>query len=636
MMMSIRACVFSCFLAVGVLGGRSPPPSYMWVAKIRSRADCLEVGAMIQQMCTEERRNRDVTDPLVIDADDMITTAPMSVMRSSYDCFVSFESDSEEFVHNHIATLPDVEVVSSDNMVFASEGPRSWGLDRVDQPDLPLDGQPFDSGYSGSGHTVYILDTGVNQAHVDFTGRANAGVDFTGEGVGDSNGHGTHCAGTAVGASLGVARGANVVSVKVLGATGTGSVSGVIQGVQWAVDNSGPRTAVISMSLGGGMSAALDSAVESASNAGNIVVVAAGNSGTNACTESPARTGGTAKEHGGVISVGATTSADRFAGYSNYGVCVDILAPGSHITSAVHSSLTGVRNISGTSMATPHVAGVLATLLDKNQGSKAAAMRDLFSLGVPDRIKNVPEYTPNLLVQTDTYVGPPTPPTLKPTFSPTYTPAVLCAYTKKSKKACIEVIHSKFGPALITLGYLSGPLVMLESEFCTFEDGEQRYDGAVLVVLRGGCFFYDKVLAGQLAGAKAVLIQTTSRFDAIFAPIYLGGGTVGIHSGMIAYKDAKEWRDEGYETAEWGNDQLPVFSPVPLPTMRPTRAPSPRPTSPAPTPFPTRKPCHNLLLERKCRNRNDCIWRRNPGNDRKRECIPKGNTAFPTPSPSSG
>jgi subtilisin family serine protease len=243
---------------------------------------------------------------------------------------------------------------------------QSWGLDRADQRALPLDGQISRAG-EGTGVDVYVIDTGVRASHLDFTSRVVAGFSAVADGRGtdDCHGHGTHVAGTVAGATYGFATKARIVPVRVLDCNGSGSSAGVIAGINWMIQHHvAGQPAVANLSLGGGFDIALNDAVERAVADGITVVVAAGNEATDACTKSPASAVS-------AITVGATTSLDSRASYSNVGGCVDIFAPGSSIISTGISSPTSTVMMSGTSMAAPHVAGVAALAVGNSSMSPA-------------------------------------------------------------------------------------------------------------------------------------------------------------------------------------------------------------------------------------------------------------------------
>jgi len=250
-----------------------------------------------------------------------------------------------------------------------------WGLDRIDQPEPELN-QRFSTGEAdGEGVHIYILDTGINPEHVDYAGRVGASMDFVGDGMvpgyADCNGHGTHCAGTAVGTTYGVAKAATVHAVRVLGCGGSGTWGNIIAGVDWVTQQAElehePGTVVASMSLGGRLSRALNAATEAAIQRGVAMVVAAGNENADACTKSPASVET-------AITVGAIAKGDVRSDFSNYGACVDVFAPGTDILStwigpdcgqsptdsAKCASADAAHVTSGTSMAAPHVSGAVA------------------------------------------------------------------------------------------------------------------------------------------------------------------------------------------------------------------------------------------------------------------------------------
>ncbi|HVL98462.1 MAG TPA: S8 family serine peptidase [Egibacteraceae bacterium] len=272
-----------------------------------------------------------------------------------------------------VAADPRVDSVEADRWVRVASATQffaPWGLDRVDQRALPLSAT-YTWANNGAGVRVYVVDTGVRATHTDFGGRVVAGFDALGAGTTeDCNGHGTHVAGTVAGAHHGVAKGATIVPVRVLGCDGWGTLSSVVAGVEWITANRPPgQPAVANLSIGGGASAALDTAVTNSIASGVTFVVAAGNSNTDACTTSPARVGA-------ALTVGATTRSDARAAYSNWGSCVKLFAPGSGVVSAYHTSTSATATMSGTSMAAPHVAGAAALLLASSPQATPAQVHD--------------------------------------------------------------------------------------------------------------------------------------------------------------------------------------------------------------------------------------------------------------------
>lgn len=285
----------------------------------------------------------------------------------------------------------------------------SWGLDRTDQRALPLD-STYSYTADGAGVDVYVVDTGVLTSHTQFTGRLRTGFDALGGDTNDCHGHGTHVAGTAAGATLGVAPGATVVPVRVLDCNGAGTVAGVVVGIDWAIADHDTRPAVMNLSLGGTQSVTLDSAITRARGDGIVVVGAAGNSSTDACTTSPSSATADA------LIVGASTISDARASFSNYGECVDLFAPGDTIISAGISSSSATAASSGTSMAAPHVTGLAARLLSASPGlSVTEVMSRIVTAATPGAISNAGPQSPTLLAYADpAVVDTPAPTTTTP------------------------------------------------------------------------------------------------------------------------------------------------------------------------------------------------------------------------------
>ncbi|MGP3925620.1 S8 family peptidase [Streptomyces sp. 8N616] len=298
---------------------------------------------------------------------------------------------------SQLAADPQVASVAQDtkmSLVATQKNPPSWGLDRIDQADLPLDNSYTSPDSGGSGATAYIIDTGVRTSHQDFGGRARSGWDFIDNDAtaNDGHGHGTHVAATVAGTSYGVAKRANVVAVRVLDDEGSGTTAQVIAGIDWVVKNA-KKPAVANMSLGGVASPSLDTAVRNAIASGVTFAVAAGNDGLPADLTSPARV----KE---AITVGATEKNDSRAWFSNWGGTVDLFAPGVDITSAWNSSDTASDTISGTSMAAPHTAGAAALYLGGHPSASPEAVRTaLVNNAASGKVGLAGPGSPNLLLQ---------------------------------------------------------------------------------------------------------------------------------------------------------------------------------------------------------------------------------------------
>ena len=301
---------------------------------------------------------------------------------------------------NALQHNPNVAYIEQNKPVQAStvQTGATWGLDRIDQRSLPLS-TTFTYLNTGVGVNAYIVDTGIRLSHVQFAGRVTSGYDAVDGGTADDcNGHGTHVAGTVGGTTHGAAKGVSLVAVRVLDCAGSGTTAGVVAGIDWVTANH-VKPAVANMSLGGGASTAIDDAVRRSVAAGVTQVVAAGNGNTGgraqpACNYSPARVPE-------AITVSATGSTDGKASYANYGTCVDIFAPGNSIASTWYTSDTALNTISGTSMASPHVAGVAALYLQSNPGATPAAVGSALNAGATlNKVTSAGSGSPNRLLFT--------------------------------------------------------------------------------------------------------------------------------------------------------------------------------------------------------------------------------------------
>ncbi|OAG05905.1 subtilisin-like protease [Paraphaeosphaeria sporulosa] len=307
-----------------------------------------------------------------------------------------FTFDGDDSILDILENLGAIKSVEPDFKMWASVPKDStWGLGRISHRESGVEEYIYDSS-AGEDTYIYVIDTGINTEHTDFGGRATIGKSFIASSDGeDDQGHGTHCSGTAAGTKFGVAKKANLIGVKVLGADGSGSNSGVLRGIEWAVNDATEKghinRTVLSMSLGGPFSQTTNDAIQSAVEAGAFVAVAAGNEGEDASNSSPA----SAPQ---ACTVGAINDRDAMASFSNFGELVDIFAPGEEITSAWIGGSTATNTISGTSMACPHIAGLAAYLIGlEGPRSPAELCERIQSLATKDAITNSVRGSPNLI-----------------------------------------------------------------------------------------------------------------------------------------------------------------------------------------------------------------------------------------------
>lgn len=375
------------------------------------------VGGLAMSLCASAQDMGLIEDqyivrlhaPMVGDLPDtvdaLLGTNPGSQLLHTYDTVLfGFAARMSAAQAEALTLNPLVHVVEQDRVVQATgvQTGATWGIDRVDQDDLPLDGSYAYPDGAGSGVHIYVLDTGINPDHVEFAGRIGTSINFVaptpfsaappGDWQ-DCHGHGTHVSSTAAGTTWGVAKHATIHAVRVLGCLSNGSASGVIAGMEWVADNAEyPAVANLSLGTVTGRSIAQEDATQGMYDAGVLPVVAAGNDSKDACTVSPAALPD-------ALTIGASDQQDRQSSFSNHGTCVDLFAPGSSITAARHSSNTASTSMSGTSMASPHVAGAAAIKLSLQPSLTPADLTQALLLdATAGTLSDVSANTPNALL----------------------------------------------------------------------------------------------------------------------------------------------------------------------------------------------------------------------------------------------
>ncbi|KAK9760682.1 hypothetical protein K7432_015040 [Basidiobolus ranarum] len=380
--------LLAILLAMPLTDAQNAAISNSYIVKIKEGADYTKVDQFLKTKLDQYNRGRSGSNSLKNELKNQF----------NLENFNAYSGTLSEALVSELKTNSDVEYVEAEKIFTVSgvqNNPPSWGLTRISQRALNINAPYKYPGRAGEGVDVYIIDSGINFRHVDFEGRASLPVSFiTGEAVDDLHGHGTHVAGTVGGASYGVAKKVKLIGVKVISGDGSGTTSGIISGINWVAKQAkaSGRKSVANMSLAGDDSEALKQAVNAAVRAGVSFIVGAGNDSKDACSVSPAN----ARL---AFTVGATNSTDKAASFSNYGKCVKLFAPGQEITSAWVGSTSASHKGSGTSMATPHVAGVAALYL--SQGglhSPAQVYAALVSRATRNVIIGLKGTTPNLLV----------------------------------------------------------------------------------------------------------------------------------------------------------------------------------------------------------------------------------------------
>lgn len=429
------------------------------------------------------------------------SSVPGSVITTFSHALNGFVADLTASERTALSANPNVIGIEPDSVVSVDtdQANATWGLDRIDQRALPRN-NTYTYTNTGRGVTAYVIDTGIYAAHSEFAGRVQSGFTAVADGNGtdDCHGHGTHVSGTIAGTTYGVAKETQLVPVRVLGCNGSGSVSGVIAGIDWAVSNHAAGVpAVANMSLGGGLSTALNAAVDRAVADGITMVVAAGNSNVDACTTSPSSAAS-------AITVGATSSNDARASFSNWGTCLDIYAPGVSITSSMIGSTTATATWSGTSMASPHVAGIAALYLQSNPSASPAVVTSAITTSATQAVvTDAGTGSPNRLAYMGSFTAAP--------VSVPSSPGNLAAAPLNASVKLTWTAPVSNGGAAITDYVVQFAASSNAPIWSTFADGVSTTLGATVTGLVNGTTYMFRVAAvnGVGVGSYASALTTT-------------------------------------------------------------------------------------------------------------------------------